>query len=208
MRTGIERDKHAKLCSRVKQSFTIRILAHDARGPIGWDTVLAVSQPGPRRAVVVGAVDVRLIVAEQPTIDGEVSRAFAMWRRLDVLHTTAARQIFRRHVRPLLAVVARDKKWTIVRSRPDHALLEWRLSNRIQRAVKLFASDVACNRFTAGALATVRMRRKIGRDSFPRHTFITRAMNVLRSVIQDIRIVRRRGHRRHALHAIDEIARG
>src|SRR6188474_3069550 len=102
-----------------------------------------------------------------------------MWRRFDVLDTTAARQIFWRHVRPLLAVVACDIKGTIVRSGPDHTLFEWRLCDRIKRAVKFFPRDIACDRFTADALATVRMRRQIGRDSFPRHTFITRAVNVL-----------------------------
>src|SRR6185369_7827473 len=131
-----------------------------------------------------------------------------MWRRFDVLHPSTIRQIFRRHVRPFLAFVPRDIKGAIVRSRPDHNLLDWRFSDRIKRAVKLLACNVACDRFTTDALATIWMRGQIGRDAFPRHAFVSRTVNVLRAVVKHIWIVRRRGHRRYALHAIDEIARG
>ena len=47
VRAVVERNKHAEFSAGVKQSFAIRILAHDARGPIGGNAVLAVSQPGP-----------------------------------------------------------------------------------------------------------------------------------------------------------------
>ena len=130
-----------------------------------------------------------------------------MWRRFDELHASAGRQIFWSDVGPLLTVVASDVERTVIRSGPDHAFLEWRLRDRIQRAVKLFAGNVASDRFAADALATLRTRSQIGRDPFPRHAFITRAMHVLRAVVKHFRIVRRRGHRRHALHAIDQIAR-
>src|SRR6185295_16278657 len=106
---------------------------------------------------------------------------------------------------PSLAVVARDVKRPVIRSGPNHSLLEWRLRDRIQRAVKLFTRYVARDRLTARALATRRMRRQIRRDAFPRHAFVTRAMHKLRSVIEHIRIVRRRGHRRYALHSIDQV---
>src|ERR1051326_7612615 len=68
-----------------------------------------------------------------------------MRRSLDVLDAPAGRQVFRRHVRPGLAVIARDVKRTIIRTGPDHALLQRRLRNRIQRAVKLFARNIACD---------------------------------------------------------------
>ena len=74
-----------------------------------------------------------------------------MRRRFDVLHAPARRKIFRRHVRPPLAVVARDVKRPVIRSGPDHTLLERRLRDRIQSAVKLFAGHVACDRLTARA---------------------------------------------------------
>ena len=68
-RTVVERNKHSKLSAGVKQSFTIRIFTHNARGPVSGNAILAVGQPGPCLAVIVGAVDVRLIIAEQPAID-------------------------------------------------------------------------------------------------------------------------------------------
>src|SRR5262245_57171086 len=102
-----------------------------------------------------------------------------MRRSFDELHAPARRQIFRSYVGPFLTVVASDIERTIVRSCPDHAFLERRLSDRIKRAVKLFARNVARDRFTTAALTTFRTRREIRRDLFPRHSFITRAMDVL-----------------------------
>ena len=90
----IERDKHPEFSAGVEQSFTIRILAHDTRGPIRGNAVLAVSQPGPGVAVIVSEIDVRLIVAEQPAIDGVISRALAMRRRFDKLHAPAGGRSF------------------------------------------------------------------------------------------------------------------
>ena len=109
-----------------------------------------------RLAVVVGLIDVRLVVAEQVAIDREVRRALPVRRRLDVLHAAAGRQILRRDVRPGLAVVARDVERPVVRAGPDHALLERRFRDRVERAVELFAGDVARDRLAARALAAVR----------------------------------------------------
>src|SRR5262249_2340521 len=73
---------------------------------------------------------------------------------------------------------------------------------------KLLARDVARDGLAAGSLTTVRMSRQIRRDAFPRHSFVARAMHVLRTVVEHVRIVGRRGHRRNSLHAIDQIFRG
>ena len=102
-----------------------------------------------------------------------------MRRWFDVLHTSSRRKIFRGHVGPGLAVIARDVKRTIVGSHPNHSLFEWRLRDRVERAVELFAGNVACDRLAAGALTATGMRRKIGRNLFPRYTFVTRAMKIL-----------------------------
>src|SRR4026209_1648736 len=79
VRAVVEGDKHAKLSSRVEQSGTLRVFAHDARGPIGRDAVMAVSQTRPRFAVIISAIDVRFVIAEEPAIDGVVSTPSAMW---------------------------------------------------------------------------------------------------------------------------------
>src|SRR6185503_13932478 len=73
---------------------------------------------------------------------------------------------------------------------------------------ELFAGNIARDRFAADALATLGMRCQIRRDFFPGHTLVARAMHVLRTVIEHFRIVRRDCHRRNALHAINEVARG
>src|SRR5262249_15057692 len=101
-----------------------------------------------------------------------------MRRRLDVLDTASRRQILRRDVRPGLAVIAGEVEWTIVRADPDHAFFERRFRNRVKRAVELFAGNVARDRFAAGPLTATGMRSKIGRNLFPRHTFVSRAMEI------------------------------
>src|SRR5438445_5871073 len=161
VRTVVEGDEDAEFRSRVEQTFAIWILTHDARGPIGRNAVLPVSQTRPGLSVVIRAINVWLVVAKQPTINGIVSRAFPMRRGLDVLHAPARRKIFRGHVGPGLPVVARDMEGTIVGTHPNHAFFERRLRNRVERAVELFAGNVASDRLAASALTTTGMRRKI-----------------------------------------------
>ena len=91
VRAVVERDEHAELGAGVQQALAIRILTHDARRPVRRNAVLAVGQPRPGLAVVVGAVDVRLVVAEQVTVRREVRRSLAMRRGLDELHASARR---------------------------------------------------------------------------------------------------------------------
>src|SRR2546430_998830 len=76
----VEGNENAEFSSGVKQSLPIRIFAHDACRPIGGDAILAVGQTRPGLSVIISEINVRLIVAEQPTIHGEVRRAFAMRR--------------------------------------------------------------------------------------------------------------------------------
>src|SRR3989442_12590900 len=128
-----------------------------------------------------------------------------MRRRLYVLHAPARRQVFRRDVQPRLPVIASDLERAVVRAGPDHALFERRLRDRVQRAVEFFAGDVASDRLAADALTTRRMRSEVGRDLLPRHAFVAGAMNVLRSVIQNVWIVRRGGHRGHSLKTVNEV---
>ena len=128
----IERDEHPEFRARVKQPFAIGIFAHHARRPIGWNSILAVSQTGPGLAIVVRAINVRLIIAEQITIRSVIGRAFAVGRWFDVLDASAFGKVFRRHVGPRLRIVARDIKRPVVGSGPDHAFLERRFSDRIQ----------------------------------------------------------------------------
>ena len=91
----IERNEDAELCARVKQSFAIGIFAHYARRPVGRNPILAVSQTLPGLAIIIGAINVRLIVAEQITIYGVVGRAFAMRRGFNVKKRKNNRRIGR-----------------------------------------------------------------------------------------------------------------
>ena len=84
-----------------------------------------------------------------------------MRRRLDVLHASAPGQVFRSNERPVLAVVPRDVKRAIVRSRPNHPFFDWRFGNRIERAEEFFARDVASDRFAADTLTATRMSSEI-----------------------------------------------
>jgi hypothetical protein len=78
VRAVVKRDEHAKLRAGVQQSGTIRIFTDDARGPISGNAGLPVSQPGPCLPVIISAVDVGLVVAQQPAIDGVVGGTLAM----------------------------------------------------------------------------------------------------------------------------------
>src|SRR5215510_12056132 len=128
-----------------------------------------------------------------------------MRRSLDVLHTTARRKVLRCDIGPRLPVVAGDVERAVVRAGPDDSLFERRFSDRVERAVELFAGDVAGDRLAANALTAGGMRGEIGRDLFPGHAFVACAMHVLRSVIEYVGVVWRRGHWRHSLKSVDEI---
>src|ERR1051326_7659561 len=52
------------------------------------------------------------------------------------------------------------------------------------------------------------MRGKIRTDALPGHAAIARAMQILRAVVDDMRVVRRNLHRRDPLEAVNEIASG
>src|SRR5215204_7667961 len=76
--TVVERDKHAKLGAGIKQSFAIWIFAHNARGPVGRNTILAIRQTRPGFSIIVSAIDIRFVIAEQPAIDGKVCGPLSM----------------------------------------------------------------------------------------------------------------------------------
>src|SRR2546428_2899358 len=103
VRAIVERNEHSKFRSGVKQSFAVRIFADDARGPIRWDAVVSISQSRPGLTVIVGAINVWLIIAEEPTVHGVVGRSFPMRRRLNVLHASSSGKILWRHVGPGLS---------------------------------------------------------------------------------------------------------
>src|SRR6266850_6788091 len=112
-----------------------------------------------------------------------------MRRGLDVLYAATRRKILRRDIGPRLSVVARDVKGTIVRTGPDHALFERRFRNCVERAVELLAGDIASDRLAAHALAALRVCREVRRYCFPRHTPISRAVQILRAVVEHVCIM-------------------
>ena len=99
----------------------------------------------------------------------------------------------------IVSIGMRHRAWVAPRRRRGTAeRFEWDLHAR----GKSFDQDrewspcsldaMGRDRFAADALTAVWMGREIRRDSLPRHTFVTRAMHVLRTVVKHVRIVRRR----------------
>ena len=164
VRAVVERDEHPELGAGVEQPFAIGILAHDARRPVGRNAVLAVGQPRPGLAVVVGldrcTADSRRADSDRPrstpSLCGAATASMYCTR-------PPGRQVLRRDVRPRLAVVARHVERAVVRAGPDDARLRRRLGDRVQRAVELLARHVARDRLAARALAAGGMRGEIGR---------------------------------------------
>ena len=206
MSTVVERDVQPELGTGIQQPLTYGIFADHTRGRVGGNAVRAIGEQLPRFTVVVREIDVRLVIAQQIAIRRVVRRTLAVRRRLDPRHTPTVFEALRRHARPRLAIVTRDRKRAVVRTGPDHALFQRRLRNRVQRAVELLARHVARNRLATAALATLREPREVWGDLLPRCTVVARAVQKLRTIVQHLRIVRRQRHRRGALHAVVEIA--
>src|SRR5262245_49245022 len=75
MTAVIERNEQAEFSTGVKQPLAVWILSDYSRRPISWYAVLPIGQSRPGIAVIVSAINVRFIVAEQPAVDGVISRA-------------------------------------------------------------------------------------------------------------------------------------
>src|SRR5947209_1338195 len=68
VRTVVERNEHSKLGAGVQQTLSVRVLANNTRRPVVRNTILAISQFRPRRAVVICLIDVWLEIAKQIAI--------------------------------------------------------------------------------------------------------------------------------------------
>src|SRR6266480_4464156 len=133
MRTVIERDEDAELCSSVEQTFTFGIFAHGVHvGPI-WNSVHARAPAFPQ----IGRLEeVWLKIVEFMSIHRHISRVAVVGRRFDEIDSTPVRH-FRCGVRPMLAVISRDLDETVVCACPDGSFCYWRFSQRKYRIVIL-----------------------------------------------------------------------
>ena len=198
-------DVQPELGAEVEQALTVGILSHDACRRIIGHTVGAGGQQRPGAAVISGAIGVRLEIAEQVAVDGDVRRALAMARHIDVLHPTTGRHRWWRDLGPGETVVARDMHRPVVRARPDHARLDRRFLDRVQRGVVLLAGHVARDRAAADALCLRIVRCQVGRHALPRDAFVARAMQELRAEVHGTAHVRRCEHRGHALEPVLQV---
>ena len=119
----------------------------------------------------------------------------------------AGLQVFRRDVLPVLAAVTCDVERPVVGAGPDHSRFVRRFRDRIERAVELLAGDVARDGLAADPLRALGFRGEVRREALPGHPLVPRPVEVLGPVVQHVRVVRRNGHRRHPLHAVDQVAR-
>ena len=188
---GVERHEEAELGAGIEEAGLLGILADDAGRVIAGDAVLAVGQQRPGLAVVVGAIDVRLeVVLAHVPVGREISAALHERRVLDGLDARAD-QFLGRHVLPRLAVVARHADRSVVGAHPDHALLKARLDHRVDSRVDLLARHVARDRIARDDLVLRLLGRQVRADDLPGDALVDRAMQHVRRLVDDPRVVRR-----------------
>ena len=113
-----------------------------------------------------------------------------MRRVFDRVHSAARRQVPGRHVLPCPAVVARDVHRSVVRAGPEHVRIEPRRAHRIERRVHFFACHVARDRLARRHLPLGSVRGDVGAEARPVQAAVDRLMHVLRTVVDDLRVVR------------------
>ena len=203
MRAFVERDVHAVLGAGVEQPRPIRILAHDARVVAGRDAVLAVGDPLPRLAVVVGQVHVGREVVQHVAIRGDDRAAGVLRRQIDHVDRAPLRQTGRRDLRPVLAVVAREVQQPVVAAGPQQARRHRRFLEREDRVVDLDAGVVARDALAARVvLLRLVVAREIRADHVPGLPAVLRSVHELRRRVDDVGVVRRHADRRVPLEAV------
>ncbi len=114
----VERYPDPSLRSRVQEARALWVLAQDASELCCGNSV---RDRRPRRAVVVGLVQVRLHVVELVPVGRDIRRARREIRRVDHRDARPLRQAGRSHVLPGLSTIARDVDQSVIRAGPDHA---------------------------------------------------------------------------------------
>ena len=137
-------------------------------------------------------------------VAGDVGAALHVRRVFDGLDARAD-QVLWRHVLPGLAIVPRHAHRAVVSAHPDHALLEARFDHGVNRRVDLFARDVARDRVARNDLILRLFRRQVGADDLPGDALVDRAMQHVRRLVDDARVVRRDVDHRLAREAVLDV---
>src|SRR6266567_2582874 len=112
-----------------------------------------------------------------------------------------------RHVLPVLPAVARDVDEAVVGPRPDHPGLERRLRDREDRVVDIDPDVVFGDRPAVVSLLGRIIAGQVGADLFPGLTLVAALEQLLRGVVEDLRIVYRDGERSVPVEPIPKLAR-
>ena len=161
----------------------------------------------PGVAVVVGAVDVRLEVVLLIPVGGDVRRAGTERRRFDQADARELAEIFRRHVLPRRAAVARHLHVPVVGAGPDEIGVFRRRRNREHGRVGLDAGVVLGDRTARRAHRLRIVARQVGADARPALAFVGGLPDVLRADVERARIGGREHDRERPLEALGDVSR-
>src|SRR6266699_3531526 len=117
----VEGDVYPGLCTRVEQPAPDRIFADHPCKVIFSESPCDL-RPG--LAIVLRFGEIRLEIVLFVAIGGYIGRGGIVWRRLYDADERPLGQIWRRHVLPALAAIARDMHETIIRACPEKSTLQ------------------------------------------------------------------------------------
>ena len=187
VRSAIERNINPSLRPRIQQILPHRIFADDMRVSAIRD---ATRNFRPRLAEIRGFEKIRLQIVQLVRIDCGIRRARIVRRSINQAHQAPFRNSLWRHIRPVLAAIARNVDQAIIGSRPQQVLLHWRLRDREHRVVILDRSIVLGQRSAGGHLFALIVTRQIGTDHRPALAFIGSLEDALGSGVDHIGIMR------------------
>src|SRR6185369_649297 len=93
-----------ELSSGEQQALSLRIFLHS----IDWPIRQTVYDLLPRRTTISRAIDVRFLIVESDTVDGDVSSVNVRMARIDLRDLAPRIDRWRRDVLPILAAIFRD----------------------------------------------------------------------------------------------------
>src|SRR5438094_9644560 len=105
----------------------------------------------------------------------------------------------------MLAVIARDVDYSIVRAGPDRSFFYRGLRERKDRVVIFNRRNVVCKRAAAWLLFAFIVARQIAADLGPALAVIGRFENALRRRVEHVRVVWRQHKRRNPLETMGHI---
>ena len=192
----VERDIDSGLGAGIQQSAPDRVLANRARVRARGN---AVGDGRPGLAVVRRPPQVRLEVVLLVSVRCHIGGARVVVRELDTSRPRELPVRLGRYVLPVRAGVARDVNQPVVAPRPEQALHERRLGERINRPVPLRARHVVVDRAARARERGGIVHGEVGRNLLPARALRGGAVDELRRDIERSGIVRRNQNRKGPL---------